>query len=260
MSAQTADHMRLDGKVAVITGGAQGVGFGIAQEFLDYGATVIVADINEEALKDAGATLGPNTTTAVVDVTNLDQMRAMFEDIITTHGRLDAVVANVGAGDSNPVQAITEKQFDFVFGVNVKGVLFTVQPALELMNDGGTVVIVGSTASIQPPTGMSLYGGAKAALRNMVRAWIQEVKGTGIRINVLSPGAVDTPSLRSALADASGADAVDALVTNMGEGNPLGRLAQPRELGTAAVFLSSDASSFITGVELFADGGMAQTG
>lgn len=251
---------RLDGKVAVITGGAQGVGFGIAQEFLDYGATVIVADINEEALKDAGATLGPNTTTAVVDVTNLDQMRAMFEDIITTHGRLDAVVANVGAGDSNPVQAITEKQFDFVFGVNVKGVLFTVQPALELMNDGGTVVIVGSTASIQPPTGMSLYGGAKAALRNMVRAWIQEVKGTGIRINVLSPGAVDTPSLRSALADASGADAVDALVTNMGEGNPLGRLAQPRELGTAAVFLSSDASSFITGVELFADGGMAQTG
>ena len=260
MSAQTADHMRLDGKVAVITGGAQGVGYGIAQEFLDYGATVIVADINEEALKDAGATLGPNTTTAVVDVTNLDQMRAMFEDIITTHGRLDAVVANVGAGDSNPVQAITEKQFDFVFGVNVKGVLFTVQPALELMNDGGTVVIVGSTASIQPPTGMSLYGGAKAALRNMVRAWIQEVKGTGIRINVLSPGAVDTPSLRSALADASGADAVDALVTNMGEGNPLGRLAQPRELGTAAVFLSSDASSFITGVELFADGGMAQTG
>jgi len=260
MSAQTADHMRLDGKVAVITGGAQGVGFGIAQEFLDYGATVIVADINEEALKDAGATLGPNTTTAVVDVTNLDQMRAMFEDIITTHGRLDAVVANVGAGDSNPVQAITEKQFDFVFGVNVKGVLFTVQPALELMNDGGTVVIVGSTASIQPPIGMSLYGGAKAALRNMVRAWIQEVKGTGIRINVLSPGAVDTPSLRSALADASGADAVDALVTNMGEGNPLGRLAQPRELGTAAVFLSSDASSFITGVELFADGGMAQTG
>jgi len=260
MSPQTGSHMRLDGKVAVITGGAQGVGLGIAQEFVDYGATVIIADINEETLKRAAAALGPEVTTVVVDVTDLDQMRAMYNDIIAAHGRLGAVVANVGAGDSNGVQSITEKQFDFVFGVNVKGVLFTVQPAIGLMKDGGTVVIIGSTASIQPPTGMSLYGGAKAALRNMVRAWIQEVKGTGIRINVLSPGAVDTPSLRSALADASGADQVDALVTKMGEGNPLGRLAQPRELGTAAVFLSSDASSFITGVELFADGGMAQTG
>ena len=260
MSPQTGSHMRLDGKVAVITGGAQGVGLGIAQEFVDYGATVIIADINEETLKRAGAALGPKVTTAAVDVTDLDQMQAMYNDIIAAHGRLDAVVANVGAGDSNGVQSITEKQFDFVFGVNVKGVLFTVQPAISLMKDGGTVVIIGSTASIQPPTGMSLYGGAKAALRNMVRAWIQEVKGTGIRINVLSPGAVDTPSLRSALADASGAGQVDALVTKMGEGNPLGRLAQPRELGTAAVFLSSEASSFITGVELFADGGMAQTG
>ena len=260
MSPQTGSHMRLDGKVAVITGGAQGVGLGIAQEFVDYGATVIIADINEETLKRAATALGPEVTTVVVDVTDLDQMHAMYNDIVAAHGRLDAVVANVGAGDSNGVQSITEKQFDFVFGVNVKGVLFTVQPAIGLMKDGGTVVIIGSTASIQPPTGMSLYGGAKAALRNMVRAWIQEVKGTGIRINVLSPGAVDTPSLRSALADASGPDQVNALVTKMGEGNPLGRLAQPRELGTAAVFLSSDASSFITGIELFADGGMAQTG
>jgi NAD(P)-dependent dehydrogenase (short-subunit alcohol dehydrogenase family) len=162
--------MRLDGKVAVITGGAQGVGLGIAQEFVDYGATV--ADINEETLKRAGAALGPNATTVAVDVTDLGQMQAMYDDIIAAHGRLDAVVANVGAGDSNGVQSITEKQFDFVFGVNVKGVLFTVQPAMSL----------------------------------------------------------------------------------------LGRLAQPRELGTAAVFLSSEASSFITGVELFADGGMAQTG
>ncbi len=260
MSAQTANRMRLDGKVAVITGGAQGVGLGIAQEFIDHGATVVIADINELTLKEAAASLGPDVTTAAVDVTNLDQMEAMYNDVVAKHGHLDAVVANVGAGDSNGVQSITEKQFDFVFGVNVKGVLFTVQPAIGLMKDGGTVVVIGSTASIQPPTGMSLYGGAKAALRNMVRAWIQEVKGTGIRINVLSPGAVDTPSLRSALADASGADQVDALVTKMGEGNPLGRLARPRELGTAAVFLSSEASSFITGVELFADGGMAQTG
>jgi NAD(P)-dependent dehydrogenase (short-subunit alcohol dehydrogenase family) len=216
--------------------------------------------LNEDTLNRAGDALGPNATTAVVDVTDADQMRAMYDDVVATHGRLDVVAANVGAGDSNDVRSITEQQFDFVFGVNVKGVLFTVQPAIRLMKDGGTVVIIGSTASIQPPTGMSLYGGAKAALRNMVRAWIQEIKGTGIRINVLSPGAVDTPSLRLALADAAGADEVDALVTKMGEGNPLGRLARPRELGTAAVFLASEASSFITGAELFADGGMAQTG
>jgi NAD(P)-dependent dehydrogenase (short-subunit alcohol dehydrogenase family) len=260
MSAPTASHMRLDGRVAVITGGAQGVGFGIAQEFVDYGATVVIADVNEDKVEAAGAELGPNATAVVADVTDLGQMQALYESVIAAHGRLDTVVANVGAGDSNDIRSITEKQFDFVFNVNVKGVLFTVQPAIGLMKDGGTIVIVGSTASIQPPTGMSLYGGAKAALRNMVRAWIQEVKGTGIRINVLSPGAVDTPSLRSALADASGADQVDALVAKMGEGNPLGRLAQPREMGTAAVFLSSNASSFITGVELFADGGMAQTG
>lgn len=260
MSVQPADHMRLDGKVAVITGGAQGVGLGIAQEFVDYGAKVVIADINERTLAEASALLGPEVMARPVDVTKLDQMQALYDKVIATHGRLDAVVANVGAGNSNPVQSITEDQFDFVFGVNVKGVLFTVQPAINLMSNGGTVVIIGSTASIQPPTGMSLYGGAKAALRNMVRAWIQEVKGKGIRINVLSPGAVDTPSLRSALAGASGADAVDGLVAKMGEGNPLGRLADPREMGTAVVFLSSGASSFITGVELFADGGMAQTG
>jgi NAD(P)-dependent dehydrogenase (short-subunit alcohol dehydrogenase family) len=260
MSVQPVSHMSLDGKVAVITGGAQGVGLGIAQEFIDHGATVVIADIDEGALARASAMLGTQVTIRRVDVTKLDQMQMFYDEVIAVHGHLDAVVANVGAGSSNPLHAITEDQFDFVFGVNVKGVLFTVQPAVGVMSHGGTVVIIGSTASIQPPTGMSLYGGAKAALRAMVRAWIQEVRGTGVRINLLSPGAVDTPSLRLALAGASGADAVDGLVEKMGEGNPLGRLANPREMGTAAVFLSSDASSFVTGVELFADGGMAQTG
>ncbi len=249
------------GKVALITGGAQGVGFGIAQEFLAHGATVVITDLTPAAVDEAVAKLGPDASGIVADVTDLDSMEAAFETVKARHGRLDAVVANAGVGDSNPLGKITAEQFDFVYGVNVKGVLFTLQPALPLLQaTGGTAVIIGSTASIQPPAGMSLYGGAKAAVRNMVRAWIQDVKGTGVRINVLSPGAVDTPSLRKALAGASGADQVDALVTKMGEGNPLGRLAYPREMGRTAVFLSSDASSFITGVELFADGGMAQTG
>ncbi|MEW2082441.1 SDR family oxidoreductase [Streptomyces sp. NPDC005283] len=127
-----------------------------------------------------------------------------------------------------------------------------------MLPSGGTVVIIGSTASIQPPRGMSMYGGAKAAVRNFIRAWIQDIKGSGIRMNVLSPGAVDTESLRRALEMAQGADQVDAAIRSMGEGNPTGRIADPREMGKAAVFLSSDASSFVTGVELFADGGMAQ--
>lgn len=250
----------MEGKVAVITGGAQGVGFGIAQEFVEHGATVVLTDLRQEPLDDAVAALGPNSSGIVADVSKLSDMEAMYAEVAAKYGRLDAVVANAGVGDSAPLGSITEKQFDFIFGVNVKGVLFTVQQALPLMRDGGTVVIIGSTASIQPPKAMSLYGGAKAAVRAMVRTWIQDLSGAGVRVNVLSPGAVDTPSLRTALEGASGADQVDALVTKMGEGNPLGRLAHPREMGKAAVFLSSDASSFITGVELFADGGMAQTG
>jgi NAD(P)-dependent dehydrogenase (short-subunit alcohol dehydrogenase family) len=174
------------------------------------------------------------------------------------HGRLDAVVANAGIGDHAALGSTTEEQFDRTFNVNVKGVLFTVQPALPLLPSGGTVVVVGSTASIESPRGMSVYGGAKAAVRNCVRGWIQDIKGSGIRINVLSPGAVDTRSLRDALGMAQGPDQVDAAVKTMGEDKPIGRIAEPREIGKAAVFLSSDASSFITGVELFADGGLAQ--
>jgi NAD(P)-dependent dehydrogenase (short-subunit alcohol dehydrogenase family) len=187
-------------------------------------------------------------------------MEAMFAQVMERHGRLDVVVANAVIGDHAPLGSITEQQFDRMFDTNVKGVLFSVQPALALLPSGGSIVIIGSTASIQPPPGMSLYGGGKAALRAMIRTWIQDIKGSGIRINVLSPGAVDTPSLRSALEAASGADKVDAAIERMGAGNPLGRIAEPSEMGKAAAFLASDASSFITGVELFADGGMAQTG
>ncbi|MFE2991989.1 SDR family NAD(P)-dependent oxidoreductase [Streptomyces sp. NPDC059262] len=165
-------------------------------------------------------------------------------------------MANAGIGAHAPLGKITEEEFDRTF--NVKGVLFTVQPALPLLNPGATIVVIGSTASIQPPAGMSLYGGAKAAVRNIVRGWIQDIKGSGIRINVLSPGALDTESLRGALAMVQGPDAVAAAVQKIGEGNPTGRIAEPRDMGTAAVFLSGDASSFVTGIELFADGGMAQ--
>ncbi len=247
-------------RVAVVTGAQRGVGYGIAQEFLAEGATVVLTDVDQDGLDDAVAQLGPHASGLVADVTSLDDMTNLYRTVVKRHGRLDAVVANAGVGDSSPLGSITEKQFDFIFGVNTKGVLFTVQAALPHLCEAATVVVIGSTASIQALPGMSLYGGSKAAIRQFVRAWIQEVHGAGIRINVLSPGAVDTPSLRIALAGAAGADQVDAEVAKMGEGNPIGRLGDAREIGRSAVFLSSDASSFITGVELFCDGGMAQTG
>jgi NAD(P)-dependent dehydrogenase (short-subunit alcohol dehydrogenase family) len=248
----------LEGRVAVITGGAQGVGFGIAQEFVEHGAQVVITGRRQGPIDEAVEALGPASSGFKADVASSEQMDALYAEVMARHGRLDAVVANAGLGDSAPFGSIREEQFHHIFDVNVKGVLFTAQKALPLLSSTGTIVIVGSTASIEPPSGMSMYGGAKAAVRNFVRGWIQDIKGSGVRINVLSPGAVDTPSLRSALEDASGADQVDALVRSMGEGNPSGRLADPREIGKAAVFLSSDASSYVTGVELFVDGGLAQ--
>jgi NAD(P)-dependent dehydrogenase (short-subunit alcohol dehydrogenase family) len=251
-------NKQLEGKVAVITGGAQGVGFGIAQEFIDNGASVVLTGRRRAALDEAVARLGSKSSGVVADVSKLSDMEAMFKEVIDRHGRLDTVVANAITNANGPLGTITEAQWDHTFNTNAKGVLFSIQPALPLMKPGGTIVIIGSTASVSPPPSMSLYGGAKAAIRCMVRCWIQDIKGSGIRINVLCSGAVDTPSLRSALEAASGAARVDAAVKAMGEGNPLGRLADPREIGRAAVFLASDASSFITGVELFADGGMVQ--
>ncbi|MEU5867104.1 SDR family oxidoreductase [Nonomuraea sp. NPDC047529] len=250
--------LALDGKIAVITGGASGVGLGIAQEFADQGARVVITDLRQEALDRAVAEIGPRSSGIVADVTDIASMQAAYQQIMAQYGRLDAVVANAGIGAHAPLGAITEDQFDRTFGVNAKGVLFTVQPALPLLRPGGTVVVIGSTASIRPPRGMSLYGGAKAAVRAFIRSWIQDIQGSGIRINVLSPGAVDTDSLRSALAMAQGPEVVEAAIKVMGEGNPTGRIAQPREMGRAAAFLSSDAASFVTGVELFVDGGMAQ--
>ena len=187
-------------------------------------------------------------------------MEAAYTQVLDTYGRLDTVVANAGVGAPAPLGSITEAQFEKIFNVNVKGVVFTIQGALPHLKDGATVLVIGSTGSVQAQYGMSLYSGSKAALRGAPRAWIIELKGSGIRINILSPGAVDTPSLRLAFENASGADQVEARVKAMGEESPLGRLVSPDEIGRAAAFLCSDASSAMTGVEMFVDGGVAQTG
>lgn len=169
------------------------------------------------------------------------------------HGRIDVLIANAGTGEIEPLGAITEAGFDRLFTTNVKGTTFTVQGALPLMGKGSSIVVIGSTASINPGPGLSVYGATKAALRSLVRSWILDIKGSGVRINLLSPGPVDTPSLRNVLGE-NAQEVIDAL----SEKSTLGRIGQAYEIGQAALFLASDASSYVNGAELFADGGASQ--
>jgi NAD(P)-dependent dehydrogenase (short-subunit alcohol dehydrogenase family) len=248
----------MEGKVAVVTGGNSGIGFAIAQEFVEQGARVVITGRRQAQLDEAVAAIGPTCSAFRADVSSSADMDALYAEVMSRHGRLDAVVANAASGHHSVLGSITDEEFDLTFNINVKGVLHTVQKALPLLKPGGVITIIGSTASIHPPYGMGLYGGAKAAIRNFLRSWIQDTKGSGIRMNVLSPGAVDTQSLRDALAKAFGPDGVDAQIKVMGEGSPIGRIAAPREIAKVTVFLASDDASFIHGAELFVDGGMAQ--
>jgi NAD(P)-dependent dehydrogenase (short-subunit alcohol dehydrogenase family) len=248
----------LEGKVAVITGGTQGIGLAIAKEFAENGAVVVVTGRDQGRLDEAVAQIGPNASGVRADAGSPSAMDAMLMDVKARHGRLDAVVANAVVDDHAPLGKITEEQFDKMIGTNLKGVLFAVQSAVPLMSSGGSIILIGSTASVAPPAGMSIYGAIKAGFHGMVRALIQDAKGTGVRINILSPGAVDTPSLRRALGKAAGADRVDGIVQSMAQRSPLGRIGEAREIGQVAVFLASDASSYVNGVDLFADGGLTQ--
>ena len=178
-------------------------------------------------------------------------MDALLKDVKARHGRLDAVVANAVVDDHAPLGKITEEQFDKMIGTNLKGVLFAVQSAVPLMSSGGSIILIGSTASVAPPPGMSIYGAIKAGFHGMVRALIQDLKGTGVRINILSPGsgrhavAAESPRARR-----PAPEAVDEIVQSMAQKSPLGRIGEAREIGQVAVFLASDASSYVNGVEL----------
>jgi NAD(P)-dependent dehydrogenase (short-subunit alcohol dehydrogenase family) len=227
-------------------------------EFVNNGALVVITGRDRGRLDEAVAMLGPKASGAKADAGSPATMDALLKDVKARYGRLDAFVANAVVDDHAPLGRITEEQFDRMIGTNLKGILFAVQSAMPLMSSGGSLILIGSTASVAPPAGMSIYGAIKAGLRGMVRALMQDLKGTGIRINVLSPGAVDTPSLRRALGKATGPEGVDVIVRSMAQKSPLGRIAEAREIGAVAVFLASDASSYVNGVELFADGGLTQ--
>lgn len=246
--------MSYEHKVALITGGSSGIGLGIAQQLADQGARVIITGRDAAKLAAAAQAIGPLASWVVAKINRVADINALFETVKRDHGRLDIVVANAGGGVVSTLGSITEEQVDHTFDTNVKGVIFTVQGALPLMTAGGSIVIVGSTASINPPPGMSVYGASKAAVRNLVRAWIQEIKGSGIRINVVSPGPVRTPGLEQFVP----AEQADAVFGFMNERSTVGRIGTPGDIAATVAFLVSDAASYINGVELFVDGGASQ--
>jgi NAD(P)-dependent dehydrogenase (short-subunit alcohol dehydrogenase family) len=244
----------LIGKVAIVTGGGSGIGLAIAKQLANNGASVVITGRRQAVLNEAVASLGGDAVGIVADVSQASSIEALYASVRRRYGHIDVLVASAGGGVHAPLGQITEAQIDQQFSTNVKGVVLTIQGALGLLVPGSSVVIIGSTASMDPGPNMSIYGGTKAAVRNMVRSWVTELKGTGIRINILSPGPTNTDSLREAFGDK--AEEGLAFLTAK---SPLGRIGEPDEIASAVAFLASNASSYINGVELFADGGASQT-
>lgn len=245
---------KLKGKIALVTGGATGIGFASAQLFAEEGAKVFITGRRQAELDAAAATIGRNVVAIQCDISKLAELDRLYARIRDEAGRLDIVFANAGGGEFARLGEITEEHFDTTFAINVKGTLFTVQKALPLMGPGGSIVITSSTTGTTGNENFSVYSGSKAAVRNFVRSWILDLKGTGIRVNVLSPGATETPGLKGLVPSEHEQGLLDQLAAAI----PLGRVGQPREVAQAALFLASDDASFVNGVELFADGGSAQ--
>jgi len=246
---------RLDGKTAIVTGGNSGIGLATAKRFVAEGAEVFITGRRQDELDKAVREIGPGVTAVQGDVAKLDDLDRLFAAVQARKGRIDVLFANAGLGVMEPLGAITEASFDLVFDVNVKGTLFTVQKALPLMQAGGSIILTGSTTGSMGSPAFSVYSATKAAIRNFARCWAIDLKTTGIRVNVLSPGATTTPGLLNIL---PGAEQRDALMAALTAQTPLGRIGRPEETAAVALFLASDDSSYMTGGEVFVDGGMAQ--
>jgi len=240
---------KLEGKIAVITGGTDGIGLATAKLFVKEGAYVFITGRRQQQLDDAVKAIGSNVSGVQGDVARLADLDRLYETVAQVKGRIDIVFANAGAAEFVPFGAVTEDHFDKLFQINVRGTLFTVQKALPLLNDGGSIILNGSVASVKGTAGFGVYAASKAAIRSFVRTWTTDLKDRRIRSNVVSPGPIGTPLLRR-----QSADAIARIVSTV----PMGRMGEPDEVAKAALFLASDDSSFVTGVELFVDGGRAQ--
>jgi len=239
---------KLQGKLTVITGGTTGIGLATAKLFVEEGAYVFITGRRQKELDEAVKSIGNNVTGVQGDIAKLTDLDRLF-DAVATKGRIDVIFANAGVAEFAPFGKITEEHFDKLFDTNVKGTLFTVQKALPLLNDGGSIILNGSVGSVKGTPAFGVYGATKAALRSFVRTWTSDLKDRHIRSNVVSPGPTDTP-----IVDGQPADAIARIVSTI----PMGRMGEPEEIAKAALFLASEDSSFVTGIELFVDGGRGQ--
>lgn len=245
---------KLDGKIAVVTGGSSGIGLAIAQKFVEEGAYVFITGRRQAELDKAVAAIGKNVTAVQSDVAKLEDLDRLYEQVKAEKGALDIIVANAGIAEFAPLADVTVEHYNKIFDINVRGVLFTTQKALPLLRDGGSIVVVASVVQYLGFPGASVYSATKAAVRSLVRTWAAELKGRGIRVNSLSPGPIDTPILDGQYKSKDEADATKAGLAQM---VPLGRLGRSEEIAAAALFLASSDSSFSTGIDLLSDGGMA---
>jgi len=247
---------KLEGKIALVTGGSSGIGLATAQEFVKQGAFVYITGRRQGELDKAIRAVGGSQLMAIrADASNLPDLDRLFAQIKQEKGRLDIVFANAGGGSFAPLGAITEEHYEQIFNTNVKGVLFTVQKALPLMPNGGSIILNASVAGSKGMPAFSVYSATKAAVRSFARSWTTDLKGRGIRVNVISPGPIKTPILEGL---AHSEDQKQGIVQTLTSMVPLGRMGRPEEIGKAAVFLASDDASFVAGAELFVDGGLAQ--
>jgi NAD(P)-dependent dehydrogenase (short-subunit alcohol dehydrogenase family) len=246
---------KLEGKVAVITGGNSGMGLATAQLFVAEGAHVYITGRRQKELDEAVKLIGKNVTAVRGDVANLADLDRLYAILKEKHGKVDIVFANAGAGELVPITDVTEAHFDKLFDINVKGLLFTVQKALPLMPDGASVILNGSIAGYTGIESFSVYSATKAAVRSFARSWTSDLKARKIRVNTISPGPIDTPIFDTV---AASKEQVDQIKTGFAAQVPLGRMGRPEEIATVALFLASDDSSFVTGIDLSVDGGMAQ--
>jgi len=246
---------KLKGKVAVITGGNSGIGLATAQRFADEGAHVFITGRRQSELDAAVKQIGKNVTGVQGDVSNLADLDRLYATVKQEKGYIDILFANAGGGEFAPLGAITEEHFDKTFNSNVKGLLFTVQKALPLLQDGASIILNASITASKGMEAFSVYSATKAAVRSFARCWTLDLKNRKIRVNAISPGPIDTPGL-SGLAQTE--EQVQQMKSGLASSVPLGRLGTPDEIAKAVVFLASDDSSYVTGIELFVDGGMAQ--
>ena len=246
---------QFDNKVVVVTGGTSGIGLGTAKAFANEGASVFITGRRQDVLDQAVKAIGGGVTGVRADASKLADIDRLYDAVQQRHAQIDVLFANAGGGSFAPLGAIDEKHFDEIFATNVKGVLFTVQKALPLLRDGASVILTGSVTGSTGNPAFSVYSATKAAVRNFARNWILDLKDRRIRVNVVTPGVIETAGVNELFGGGAQADAVKAaMVADI----PAGRVGQPQDVAQAVLFLASDAASFINGAELFVDGGMTQ--